>query len=107
MGKFVSVAAQRIAFVDERGDGVVSVGLKGVAGEKVVFAFDVKGKMQTQTATIGGHGTATITSVLAVAALAGAGGPPKCVSNPTCEKGGTGPHDREPDCRNCTDPAAS
>ena len=40
----------------------MSVGLKGVAGEKVSFAFDVKGKTLARTVTIGADGTATVNS---------------------------------------------
>ena len=62
IGKFISVAAQRVSSVEELGDGVVSVGLKGVAGENVSFAFDVKGKTRVRTVAMGTDGTATVTS---------------------------------------------
>ena len=69
IGKFISVAAQRVSLVKELGDGAVSVGLKGVAGEKVSFAFDVKGKTLVRTVTIGADGTATVASHLAAPAM--------------------------------------
>lgn len=62
IGKFISVAAQRVSSVHELGNGAVSVGLKGVAGEKVRFAFDVKGKTVVRAVVIDAAGTATITS---------------------------------------------
>ena len=47
----------------------MSVGLKGVAGEEVSFAFDVKGRTLVRTVTIGSDGTATCTSRLTATAM--------------------------------------